>query len=159
MHLINRNIFIDFCLLLFCLLFVSVSCSKKPVSIQSGQHQCHHCKMLISDLRFHAQKINKNGKHYHYDSIECMVWDSLKNDLHVEDVLYVRDILQKNYIEAPRAFYLLSSALPSPMGANVSAYSSQAVLTQALQKYPGQDLSFTEMMEYAKTVRTHTKKK
>ena len=155
-HFFNKSIFVVFCL--FLLFFVSLACQKKPVSIPSGDYQCHNCKMLISDLRFHSQKINTKGKHFHYDSIECMVWDRLKSDSHNKDKFYVKDIQNNNYIQAGEAFYLRSSALPSPMGANLSAYSSQADRDQALQNYAGINLSFANMIDYVQNIKTHQHK-
>lgn len=95
--------------------------------IINGQstHQCALCKMDINNDKFKAKAITSNPGTHHFDAIECLVnYLKTKKEGDFEQLL-VTDYNTGDYIEAKSAYYLKSRALPSPMGANLSAYISK----------------------------------
>ncbi|WP_028950049.1 nitrous oxide reductase accessory protein NosL [Sulfurihydrogenibium subterraneum] len=106
----------------FILLF---SCSQRgPEPVIPGKDVCEYCKMVITDIKFAAETITKTGKIYKYDSIECAGADYLAKKDSIKHV-YVPNYLNPNeFLEAEKAYYLISDNLRSPMGLNVSAYKS-----------------------------------
>ena len=109
--------------LLFLLL---ASCNNKPVAIEYGTTSCHGCKMTIVDQQHAAQVMTKKGRTYSYDAIECMVrglsqWEADE----LQTILVTDYTTPKNLIEAQTAHYLISAAIPSPMGANLSAFANK----------------------------------
>lgn len=118
-------------------LVLLTSCTVQPQPIEYGKDQCSHCVMNIVDKTHAAQYVTKKGKQFKFDAIECMV--SVINE-RGEDGLAV--ILVADYtnpgemIEASKATFLISPEIKSPMGANLSALSSQdkARELQALHK-------------------------
>lgn len=97
------------------------------LNIISGQKfkQCVHCNMDVKNIRFKAKAEKNNGKIIHFDAIECLVnYLKTKNESSFKG-LWVTDYDTKNYIEVASAYFLKSKSIPSPMGANLSAYSSE----------------------------------
>ena len=123
--------------------------SDKPKIIKSGEQTCSYCRMKIVDRRFNAQAVTTRGKHYHYDSIECMVADTQDKAKTSSEVFlkkYVKDFFNPdNFVEAEKAHYIFSEKLASPMGAGISAYAEQESVQKAQKKYDGQTLTFPEV--------------
>ena len=83
--------------------------------------QCVHCNMTIKD-KLHRAEATIEGKTFNYDAIECLInYIKTKNKTHVS-LLKVADYKTGELINAKKATYLVSENIPSPMGANLSAF-------------------------------------
>jgi copper chaperone NosL len=102
------------------------SCSVEPQAIDYGSSQCHFCKMTIVDSQHASEIVTVKGKSYMYDAIECMLND-LQNRNQTEIKLYLVADYQNpgNLIDVSEAHFLICDAIPSPMGAYLSAFSDQ----------------------------------
>lgn len=135
----NYMAFLPIIMLLF-------SCEIKPQEIHYGKDACQYCQMTIVDQQHAAQLVTKKGRAYKYDAIECMV-----NDLKVwgrpEVELYlVADYEQPGkLIEAKKASYLISEKISSPMGANLSAFSSTNSRNKIYQTTGGFPLEWNQL--------------
>ncbi|MGX1930923.1 nitrous oxide reductase accessory protein NosL [Flagellimonas sp. 2504JD4-2] len=110
---------------LACLVFTLLSAQKHK--------QCAHCKMDVKSNNFKAKAVKNNTQVYHFDAIECLInYLKTKKESDFGQLLVV-DYNTENYIPAITAYYLKSKSLPSPMGANLSAYSTEKD-AQAMQK-------------------------
>lgn len=105
------------------LLLVLNSCNFGPQPIDFGNDGCHFCKMTIVDKIHGAELVTDKGKVYKFDATECML-EYL--DDYPETAI---GTLLTNYYEAPTKFivmqdasFLISAAIPSPMGANLTAF-------------------------------------
>ncbi len=110
------------------------ACSDKPEAIAFGKDECANCKMSISDQRFGAVLVTKKSKNYKFDSIECMLGFLQDKKLEEAEVAteWVVDFMQPgNLVPARKAWYLKSEKVPSPMGLDLSAYSSKESYEQA----------------------------
>ena len=102
------------------------SCKISPKPIEYGQDACHYCKMTIVDKIHAAEIVTNKGKIYMFDATECMV-----NFLDEFDASQIELFLSNNYnkpeelIDATKATFLISENVPSPMGANLSAFKTQ----------------------------------
>lgn len=129
-------------------IFGLISCEVKPSEINYGTDSCHFCKMTIVDQSYAAQIVTTKGRAYKYDAIECMVqsmpqWQS--SDL---QYLLVTDITTpKKLIDATKAYYLISDALPSPMGANLSGFQREQDRNQYLLGNSDRGLNWQELKE------------
>lgn len=113
-------------LLMSVILFFILSCSPKaPEPIVPGKDVCEYCKMVITDIKFAGEIITKTGKIYKYDSIECTGADFLSKKDTVKNVYVPNYMNPGEFIEAEKAFYLISDNVRSPMGLNVSAYKTE----------------------------------
>ncbi|MGV8946246.1 MAG: nitrous oxide reductase accessory protein NosL [Lutibacter sp.] len=123
---------------LFALLLV-ISCKVEPEAIEYGKDQCSFCKMNIVDKTHSAQLVTTKGKQFKFDAIECMV-----NYLGENSEENTALLLVANYgnpgemIEAQTASYLISSEIKSPMGANLSAFSTSEKANELQQKHSGE---------------------
>lgn len=100
------------------------ACSIEPSKIEYGKEACHFCKMNIVEKTHATQVVTKKGKPYKYDAIECMLNDLKVRDNNEIELFLVTDYLNPTtLIDAKTATYLISPAVQSPMGANLSAFS------------------------------------
>jgi copper chaperone NosL len=116
------------------LALAALSCAPQPQPIEYGSDMCYFCKMSIVDNQHAAMAVTSKGKNYKFDAIECLL-----PFLQAEQGVEYAYLLVNDY-EAPGAvlpagesYYLISQGIPSPMGAFLSAFSSQerAEATQA----------------------------
>ena len=122
------------------LLFAAFACDIKPVDINYGYDGCHYCSMTIVDNQHAAELLNDKGKAFKYDSIECML-----NVLKSRPSAEIGMILVCDYnnpgklVVAEESVYLISQAIPSPMGAFLSA-SIDANKMQSLKQEHGGEI-------------------
>ena len=121
------------------ILLLVISCKVEPQKIEYGKDQCNFCKMNIVHKTHAAQYVTKKGKQFKFDAIECMVNDlSTKNEGEI-GVLLVADYGNPGeMIEAKTATYLISKEIKSPMGANLSAFSSKNKAEELQHEFGGQ---------------------
>ena len=101
-----------------------VGCNSGPKPIMYGEENCDFCSMTIMDDNHASEIITKKGKVYKYDSIECMI-RSLEYYADEAETILVMDFKNPgSFIDATTAAFLVSPDLPSPMGANLTAFSS-----------------------------------
>jgi copper chaperone NosL len=104
--------------------------------------------MTISDPKFGAEIVTKKGKVHKFDAAECMM-----NSLGIEEIkmsdaggFYVIDAANpKQLIDAVKAYYLISENFPSPMGANLSAFSGKANAEAFQQNFGGKIKTWDEL--------------
>lgn len=105
--------------------WITISCKVEPKAIEFGKDQCDFCSMSIVDKTHASQYVTKKGKQFKFDAIECMVNDvSEKNEEEIA-ILLVADFGNPGkMIDAKIASYLISEEIKSPMGAYLSALST-----------------------------------
>ena len=103
-----------------------VNCTIEPQKIEYGHDGCSYCTMTIVDKKHAAQIVTNKGKVYKYDSIECLIKDAknhIGNEIAFKKVTDFSSI--DRFVDAESATYLISPEIPSPMGENLSAFSSK----------------------------------
>lgn len=128
------------------LLFILTSCDPKPTAIDYGITSCHSCKMTIVDQQHAAQLMTKKGRTYSFDAIECMVrsLDQWKPE-ELQTILVTDYTTPRQLIMAQNAYYLISKAIPSPMGAHLSAFSNKENRDELANNLSDQKLSWNEL--------------
>jgi copper chaperone NosL len=132
------------------LLLVS-SCKVEPEEINYGKDGCHFCMMTIIDRQHASEMVTAKGKAFKYDAIECLI-----NDLKKRDDSEIALILTSDYnnpgtlISAESATYLISEAIPSPMGAFLSAFSNKAEAETVKSAKGGRLYSWQEVKKQVK---------
>ncbi|PID67745.1 MAG: hypothetical protein CR968_05145 [Flavobacteriia bacterium] len=107
------------------LIFIT-GCKVEPKPIDYGKDTCHFCKMNIVDKTHAAEIVTKKGKAFKYDAIECMIKDLKKRNSSEVALFLVNDYSDPGaLIDATEATFLISPAIKSPMGANLSAFSKK----------------------------------
>lgn len=127
------------------------SCSDpKPQKINFGHEECDHCRMTIMEPHFAAELVTKTGKALKYDSAECMLSHMVAQPELKEKaaLLLVSDYNAQTFTDATKATFLISENLPSPMGANLSAYPNKADAEFMREQKEGQLFSWEEIFDY-----------
>ena len=108
------------------LLLLLASCAIEPQPINYGKDACHFCKMNIVDSQHAAQFVTEKGKCYKFDAIECMLNQMKEFDEAPIALHLITDYSTPGELtDATKCTYLISEAIPSPMGAFLSGFSSQ----------------------------------
>ena len=138
--------------LLVTIFFVMNACSKSPKKIDYGNDGCHFFKMTIVDKIHGSELLTDKGKVFKFDATECML-----NYIEENKNLRIGSLLT-NYYEFPAEFvtvqeatFLISEKLPSPMGANLTAFKSNAIAEEILTEKGGQLFTW-------ETLKVHLKK-
>lgn len=128
-------------------LVVLGSCTPEPKTIAYGTDACQFCRMTIVDQKHAAQLVTQKTKAFSFDAVECML--NYLKDMEEESVaLYlVSDFEQPgNLTDATKATYLISKNIPSPMGANLSAFKSGKAAQTVQDKHGGNLYSWQELL-------------
>jgi copper chaperone NosL len=105
--------------------------------------------MQIMDPKYGTELVTSKGKIYKFDSIECLAFYSKNMNDDDNSTLWVTDFLNKNeLVDKNKAYFLLSENLRSPMGLNLTAFSSQTDLNKIKNQYQGRELKWNELIEY-----------
>lgn len=135
---------------LFPILAVSLligACTPEPQPVEFGSDMCAHCKMTIVEKPFAAELVSKKGKVFKFDAIECMVHFFKENSEDQFALFLVRDLNNpEEWQDAKNCSYLISKQLPSPMGAFLSAYTTQES-AQLMQQSKGGEVFGWERMK------------
>lgn len=133
-------------LALIPLLGIFMSCEVKPQPINYGVDACQFCKMTIVDKQHAAQIVTEKGRVYKYDAIECMLNDLKNWDRPPVALELVADYAHPGeFTDAKNAHFLISDAIPSPMGASLSAFENQELRKKTLTQVGGETLEWVQV--------------
>lgn len=127
-------------------MILMVSCEVKPQEIVYGQDACHFCRMTIVDRQHAAQLVTIKGKAFKYDAIECML-----NHLNKWDQPEVKYYLVTDYttpgqlVDATLSHYLISEAIPSPMGEFLTAFENREEREKIDKESNAKSLNWNEL--------------
>ena len=130
--------------LLFLLLIVTIGCqdTNKPEPLHA-EDVCENCRMAVSDIRFAAQAILKNGTRVKFDDVGCLVAFAEKPDV---KHIWVGSYDQKDWVRADFAAYVNSDDITTPMNSGIVAFSSKSTAHQYLYDNKGSLMTWDEMV-------------
>ena len=134
----------------FILITVSLySCSVEPKPIIYGDDHCHFCDMTVVDKTHAASYTTKKGKSYSFDAVECLVrkLNQDNNETEMAFVLVADYTNPGNLIDAKSATFLVSEKIKSPMGANLSAFSTSETAKKAQSMHGGKIYTWQQIKE------------
>lgn len=130
------------------LIFITITaCDKSAKPISYGEDQCDYCSMTIVQKTHSAQLVTEKGKQRKFDAIECMI-NYIKEE---PQKFKSATLLVANYnqpgemIPAENSTFLISKNLPSPMGANLTAFASTAEAKVVQKKLDGKVYQWNEL--------------
>jgi copper chaperone NosL len=99
------------------------ACAPQPDAALWGMEECAQCQMVISDERFAAQVVDRRGKTYKFDAIECMAAFVDGGALAAGDIhsLWIADG-RDAWVAVEEAAFLYSANTRSPMGGGYTAH-------------------------------------
>ena len=122
---------------------ILIGCEPKPRPINYGSDECAYCRMMITDAEFGSQIVNKQGRSYKFDSVECMAAYDLTEDGDNFHSKWVPNFLDREeWLNANEAIYLHSETLRSPMGLFLSAYSNRESAEEMKEEYGGEIVDY-----------------
>lgn len=132
------------------LALVLAACAAGPQAVHWGVEECAHCRMVIGDERFAGQVVDRRGKTYKFDALECMAgWldeaPVAAADIHSVWISSGRD----GWIRAEDATFLHSDGLRSPMGGGYSGHASAAAAHDLQRQVGGEVLSWDQLRRHA----------
>ena len=132
-----------------------------PPTIYYGEDICEACGMIISDARFAAAYITREGEGHTFDEIGGMVNAYLEQP---DDVvaLFVHDYDDQRWIRAETATYVLSDAILTPMAFGLIAFASVEQARAFASDLEAEVWTFDEMIDHyqqraADRTRTHSR--
>jgi len=132
------------------LLLTITACRPGPKEIMIGHDECAHCRMIISEKPYASQMVSTTGKTWAFDSIECLAAYELEENIEHDRIhsRWVPDFMKPEvWVNSDQALFLYSDVLRSPMGLNLSAYSSAEESTLQQAEYGGEVKTWLEVME------------
>ncbi len=127
-----------------------IACKPEAVKIEYHKDECAYCAMKISDPKFGAELVTDKSKVYKFDSAECL-FDYMADENPDIGLILVTDFFNPHtLIDANKAMYLISENVPSPMGANLSAYASVEEVNSMQQKNGGEVYEFQDLFKQYK---------
>ncbi len=117
----------------------------RPVDIEAAD-VCAFCKMAISEKRFAAEVIDRDGTVFKLDDIGCMIRFIRERGLKDKvAAIFVSDYDDKSWLEAERASYVKSAEIQSPMASGLIALRNQSRAAEYCARYNGRLLTFDEL--------------
>lgn len=132
-------------LLLLALLLAA--CSAGPGAVHWGVEECAHCQMMIADERYAAQVVDRRGRTFKFDAIECMTSFLRAGELAQADVhsVWVADGRER-WITVEDAHFVHSERIRSPMGGGLAAYADEAAARRVLAETGGALLAWADVL-------------
>ena len=116
-----------------------VACSVSPKEIRYGQDNCHYCRMHVVDKQHGAEIVTKKGKVYIYDAMECMLNEMAESDQETFSLYLTNVYLNPGVLlDAHTATYVISEAIPSPMGMNLTAFETREAAEKIVEEHGGE---------------------
>lgn len=136
---------------LIVILFVAASffgCNAGIKPIEYGHDECYYCTMSIVEQQYGTELITDKGKIRKFDAVECMVNFIHKNPELKYDHLVV-NVFDKpgELLDVHSCVFLQSESLPSPMGANLTAFSTKEKALEMKQKVAGELYTWQELLD------------
>ena len=134
---------------LFCLLaLITASCQEsaiEPVAI-APEDMCAYCKMAISEKRYAAQFVDRDGQPFKFDDIGCMIkFANEKMDRNKIAAYFVMDFDNRLWVKAEGAYFVSSAELKTPMDGHAAAFKDEARAREAAARFHGRLLSFADL--------------
>jgi len=107
----------------------------QPVEIADGD-MCEFCRMAVSEQRYAAEFIDKDGDAHKFDEIGCMKAYVKKHSIR-DAIYFVKDYQSRKWLQSGEAFFVHSTEFQTPMGGGIVAFSDQSAAAEAAGKYRG----------------------
>ena len=112
-----------------------------PLAI-APEDVCSYCKMSISEKRYAAQCIDRDGEAFKFDDLTCMIASNKESNIVGR---FVMDFAAKQWVRAEDAIYVQSDEINAPMGGGTIAFRDESNAQLAAATYHGKLLRFDEV--------------
>jgi copper chaperone NosL len=129
---------------LFSLVFVAACRQSEPKAVDLlPEDMCAYCKMAISEKRYAAEFITRDGEVFKFDDIGCMV-NYTKSKSNRADIaaFFVVDFESKQWLRAETACFVRSPEFKTPMNGNIAAFRDN----RTASRHSGEQRTMAEVM-------------
>ena len=123
------------------------SAEPTPPTIHYGEDICDICGMIISEERYAAAYVTKDGVGHVFDDIGDLVRAHLVTREEVT-AFFVHDYQDKSWLRAETAHYVLSEELTTPMTSGLAAFASSQEAQILAIELQGQMLTFEDLLAH-----------
>lgn len=117
----------------------------RPVDIDPAD-MCARCRMAISQNRYAAELIGRDGNVSKFDDLGCMIHYTRGRQLNPNSQIYfVMDYNAQRWLAARQAFYVRSNAIPAPMSGGLAAFGNRGEADRFAAEVHGAVLGFEEL--------------
>jgi copper chaperone NosL len=135
------------------------SAAPAPPEIRYGEDLCSHCNMIISDPRFAAGIAYEiePGRYESlaFDDIGDMLAEAAGHPERTVVAYYVHDYTSEEWLDATGAHFVVSTAIPSPMGSGIAAHASAEAAAAQAAELQGQLFTWAELQSHALALAEH----
>jgi copper chaperone NosL len=125
------------------------ACSQKPVDPVEidPSDMCSYCKMAISEKRYAAEFIDKQGEAHKFDDLGCMKQFLQTKKLGQDGPKYffAIDYESKQWLPAQLASFVRSNQFKTPMSGGIVAIREKIRAAQLAQDTQGTVITFAEL--------------
>lgn len=126
-----------------------ISCDIGPEPIDYGSESCAFCKMTIVDRQHASEIVTDKGRVYKFDAIECMINYNDENPDQKVAMYLISDFKDPGeWVDATNATFLVSPKISSPMGANLSGFSSKENAQITQETFGGELYSWQSLRDF-----------
>ena len=127
-------------IVMFVLVLASCGNAKlEPVAIEESD-MCNFCRMSISEKRYAAELIDKDGEVFKFDDIGCMA-NFIKQKKPEVRASFVMDYDHREWLKGEEAFYVRSPQFKTPMSGGIAAFKDES----KAKLFQGTTLRFAEL--------------
>ena len=128
------------------------ACSQEsfvPLEIESSD-MCTYCRMAISEKRYAAEFIDKQGEAYKFDDLECMRNHVQSKHIGQNDATwFVVDFESKQWLHGQQSSFVQSARFKTPMSGGMVALKDRTRAEQVASQTQGSVMSFAEVFGIA----------
>ena len=111
-----------------------------------AEDMCSNCRMAISERRWAAQYITRDGEAVKFDDIGCMRdYIKVKESMGLIAALYVADYDSGKWLDGTSARYLRAAGFKTPMGAGIVSVAGQERLAVLAADNNAEVLTFEQV--------------
>ena len=129
------------------MMFVLANCQRAtlaPVAIEAND-MCAFCRMSISEKRYAAELIDRDGEVLKFDEIGCLANFRKQKNNGSTGATFVTDFERREWLKAEDAFYVRSPEFKTQMSGGIVAFKDESNARAAAAKYQGTMLRFAEL--------------
>ena len=107
---------------------------------------CSFCRMAISEKRWAAEVVDREGAVFKFDDIGCMVrYLTERSSRERAAAIFVMDYPAGRWLDAAAGLYVQSGEIPSPMSGGLAAFADRSQAAQLAAQRHGRILGFEDL--------------
>ncbi len=118
----------------------------KPLDIVTGD-TCLRCRAPITEKRFAAEFVTKDGFVRKFDDISCMTQHAEKVGKKNISAYYVADFPTQKWLKAEEAYFVQSDQISTPKNSGILAFQNEAQAKALASQYQAKLLTFNDLLK------------